>query len=429
MNISQVGQSGFLTSNLPQQDGLNSDAKSTKSPIVDQSVKAAGVQDKRQQALSIVNKTLTMAYEKISSRGKDVSAEYDRFEPLTAEKVANNILGFIERRLQLDKAEGASAEDLQARLEAGLSGFKKGFAEASEKLKALSLLAPEIEADIGNTYDRVIKGVEDLRAKFISDLTSNSSPQAQSKADSTLVAPLKTYTSTSKATTKIDDLHLPQLNLGRSSATNVKYEYARAREFSFELTTKEGDKVVIRAASSEGFALETTQRPGAAVNRAQGSYSASESMNFQVEGDLNESELRAINELLGRVNDLAGQFFDGNLDSAFELALGLGYDEAQIGGFSLNLAQVELRQTSQAYQAYTPDNALLNDEQNFLQLSQQYLPMGNFIKNLLDSLDSAQDFSKPQELLTDVARQLPDEPAQGERLAQFMHEIFALKLA
>ena len=41
--------------------------------------------------------------------------------------MANNILGFIEQRLQKDLAGGASPEELEARLNEGLEGFKKGF--------------------------------------------------------------------------------------------------------------------------------------------------------------------------------------------------------------------------------------------------------------------------------------------------------------
>src|SRR6187431_1466302 len=153
---------------LPQSNTANTSTQgnAAKVPQVNTS-DSSSMEDRRQTALQIVNRTLTLAYEKISSRGQAASAEYETFEPLTAEKVAGNILGFIERRLQMDVAEGATQEELQARLEAGLSGFKKGFAEASEKLEALSLLNPEIKADIGKTYDLVLEGIDDLRSKFI----------------------------------------------------------------------------------------------------------------------------------------------------------------------------------------------------------------------------------------------------------------------
>lgn len=92
---------------------------------------------------------------------------YSAQEPLTAQKVANNILGFIERRLTQDIKEGATFEQLESRLAAGLKGFEQGFAEAQEQLKALASFNATVEAEIGDTYNRVIKGFEDFRVRFL----------------------------------------------------------------------------------------------------------------------------------------------------------------------------------------------------------------------------------------------------------------------
>ena len=240
---------------LPQSNNANTATQggATKVPQPDQS-NSSSLLDRRQSALQIVNRTLTAAYEKISSRGQAAGAEYKAFEPLTAEKVANNILGFIERRLQADVADGATQEQLQSRLEAGLSGFKKGFAEASEKLEALSLLSPEVKEDIGTTYDLVLKGVDELRSKFI----QSTAPDAKAKAEAEAAQPTdvkspdtKTIkTSDSKASS--GELDVPDFLPATSAYLGYgNYEYGRAREFSFELTTKEGDKVTIKASSSE----------------------------------------------------------------------------------------------------------------------------------------------------------------------------------
>lgn len=390
-------------------------------------VLSASFEDKRQTALQIVNRTLTQAYEKISSRGQAASAEYETFEPLTAEKVANNILGFIERRLQMDVADGASQEELQARLEAGLSGFKKGFAEASEKLEALSLLSPEIKADIGQTYDLVLEGVDELRAKFIQSATED----IPTKSSDSAPAVVKTAESKAAVPTKLD---VPDFIPATSSYLGYgNYEYGRAREFSFELTTKEGDKVTIKATSSEGLAVEAgrASRGNQSASAMNASYSSSESFSLSIEGELNEEELSAINDLLGRVNDLAGQFFEGDLDSAFEQAMNLGYDAEQIGSFSLNLAQAEIQQVTQAYQTFEPDSNLGSGDRSSL-LADQLLPLGNFIKDLLDSLDRVSIFEEPKSLISGVAEKVTGESEvdqlQGKRFRDFIEEIFALEL-
>ena len=384
-------------------------------------------QDKRQTALQIVNRTLAMAYEKISSRGQVASAEYETFEPLTAEKVAGNILGFIERRLQMDVAEGASQEALQARLEAGLSGFKKGFAEASEKLEALSLLSPEIEADISKTYDLVLEGVDGLRAKFIqSTEIDNKKPTNNQPTEVIKTADAKKTAST---------LNIPDfIPAATSSYVGYgNYEYGRAREFSFELTTKEGDKVTIKATASEGLAVESGRagRGNSSISALNASYSASQSFSLLIDGDLSEAELSAINDLLGRVNELAGQFFAGNLDAAFDQAVNLGYDAEQFGNFSLNLAQVEIQQVTQAYQTFEPNRASGDADKSNL-LADRLLPLGNFIKDLLESVEQAYEFSEPKQLLTTMAEKITGEGevdrTQGQRFRDFMEKILALEL-
>lgn len=433
MSISSLNNSSvnnqIINSNLPSQaNATNTATQGGKGKVPEVTPSdTTTVQDKRQAALQIVNRTLTAAYEKIASRGQAASAEYGNFEPLTAEKVANNILGFIERRLQMDVAEGASQEELQARLEAGLAGFKKGFAEASEKLEALSLLSPEIKSDIGKTYDLVLEGVDELRSKFIQ---STQPTEEATKPAQTAPEIVKTSES-KKAPAKLD---VPTFIPATSSYLGYgNYEYGRAREFSFELTTKEGDKITIKASSSEGLAVEAG-RAGRGNNSAgalNASYSSSQSFSLSIEGDLNEDELAAINDLLGRVNDLAGQFFNGNLDAAFDQAMNMGYDAEQIGSFSLNLAQAEIQQVTQAYQTFEPNRSGGSSDTPKL-LADQLLPLGNFIKDLLASLDRASEFSEPQSLLTNMAEKITGETevdqAQGKRFRDFMEEMFSLEL-
>lgn len=431
MNISSLnnpsGVNTSQTSLLNQPGTTQNSTQGNKSSRAEQGVdSAASIQDKRQAALQIVNRTLTAAYEKIASRGQTASAEYEKNEPLTAEKVAGNILGFIERRLQMDVADGATQEQLQARLEAGLSGFKKGFAEASEKLEALSLLSPEIKTDIGKTYDLVLEGVDELRKKFIeSTLPTEVASSSGNKGE------LKTATTATKPASKLE---VPNFLPAATSSTvgYGNYEYGRAREFSFELTTKEGDKVTIKATSSEGLAIEAGRatRGNNSAGALNASRSSSDSFSLSVDGDLSEEELGAINDLLGRVNDLAGQFFSGNLDAAFDQAVNLGYDNEQIGSFSLNLAQVEIQQVTQAYQSVGPARG--NDDSKPNLLSDQLLPLGNFIKDLLDSLDRASIFDEPKLLIGELGEKATGvgdvEEQQGKRFRDFMDKIFDLDL-
>ncbi|RYZ89560.1 MAG: hypothetical protein EOO68_25305, partial [Moraxellaceae bacterium] len=312
MTLSSITSGALLPSNLAnKQDQLRPQLKSSSAPA-----QAAPTSDeKRQSALQLVTRTLTQAYEKIAGKVAAPTAAYADQEPMTANKAASTILGFIERRLKMDVAEGATQEQLQSRLEAGLAGFKKGFAEAAEQLKALSQFSPEVEADVADTYKQVLDGVDALRATFIAGTTSADATQANAPK---IAAPA---------------------SVKNIAVQQGLYEYAEARDFKFQLTTKEGDTVSIRASSSVGVSVAASRdNNGISVN---GSKSSSSNFELSIEGDLNDDELKAIDELLGRVDKLAGQFYAGNLDDVFDKAVSLGYDDQQIANYSLNLSQVQ----------------------------------------------------------------------------------------
>lgn len=402
MAISSIN-SGISSPLLSSQSDLlqaRPPAKVTSQPraVVARNDGAATNEEKRQSALHLVTRTLTQAYEKIANRGTAPAAAYNDQGPMTATKAASTILGFIERRLQLDAAEGATQEQLQSRLEAGLEGFKKGFAEAAEKLKALSMLSPEIAADIDDTYKQVMSGLDALRVKFIKDAAPKTNDRPAAVA---LDRP-----------TQINNIAI-QKGL---------YEYAEARDFRFELTTKEGDKVSIRASSSVGVSMAAGRDASGIYGSA--SQSSASSFELSIEGDLNESELKAINQLMGRIDKLAGQFYAGNLDEAFNNAVALGYDDQQIAGYSLNLSQVQIQQVAVAYGAFAPES-----EMQVPDLANRLAPVGNFIKDVFESLDLASTFVDSQKLLLDLSQKMADkagsENAQPSTFAQFLERILA----
>lgn len=392
MSITPLTPGSFLHS-------LHSDSRQSAPLIAGRRDVSSPAAEASQKALRLVERTLAEAYEKMGLRIDKTNGATPAAGPLTAEKVAGNILGFIERRLQMDIADGATPEQLQSRLDAGLAGFKKGFAEASEKLKALSMLSPAIAQDIGKTYTLVTEGIDRLRQQLL--------PTADTPSVSTRAAELSEQAST--------------------LLLNSNYQYARASSFSFELTTAEGDKVAISVNSNRSYAADysavatESTRGDARVENLRTNLTTSASSNWSVEGDLNEDEVGAINKLLQQVDELAVAFFDGDLDLAFDQALALGYDAEQITDFSLQLTQVEVQRVSATYQTF--DNA----PSVGMNLAERLLPVGQFIKHLLDSVEEFNDVAKPKDLLLDLAAKMPektnaDQP--GERLANFVSRIF-----
>ena len=70
-----------------------------------------------------------------------------------------------------------------------------------------------------------------------------------------------------------------------------------------------------------------------------------------MQGELDEDELKAIGTLVADASDLADEFFNGDIESAFNQALKLGYDEKELTGFALQLTRQEQTQSIQAYES------------------------------------------------------------------------------
>src|SRR6185369_5206732 len=94
-------------------------------------------------------------------------------------------------------------------------------------------------------------------------------------------------------------------------------------------------------------ARESTASDGTTTTAAKSSVISRGGVKIEVDGDLNDKELKAIGDLLGKVDDIATQFFSGDVQAAFSAANSLGVDSDQIAGYQLNLTYS--RKVSAAY--------------------------------------------------------------------------------
>lgn len=341
---------------------------------------------------SAVNSKLTQALTLVRDKATaHIGApEPGKFKPLTAEQAAGNILGFIQRQIERDIANGASDEELESRLQAGLSGFKKGFNEAREQLEALSLLDANISASIGKTYDLVTGGIDQLAqqhlGKPLGEL-SNTPTTGQSNAT--------------------------------ANTTWGQYQYASAQSFRFDLQTREGDTVSIQANASHAESRSW--------RAADGSSSSASNFNYQlnISGDLNEAEKAAIDELLQQIHSLADSFFSGDIASAYDAALELGYNHTQIEGFALNLTRVDIQRASSAYGS---DTAAADGLQNRLQ------PVGQFLKDSQEVAGLASQFAEPYQLLMEIVEGLYGDTElpgnrDGKNFVDFVSELLDKQIA
>lgn len=314
-----------------------------------------------------------------------------------ANLAANNILKFVELRLKHDVADGASNEQLESRLQAALEGFEKGYGEANDILKDMNLLSPEVYEDISLTKEKVLAGLDLLKEKYLSETTiENSDEYANDAATSA--------GSSNEVVAKVSKSEVKQ-NIGKTLAEYSAIQVGEARDFSFELETKDGDVVTINASSLMAY------QQGAASGSSETQFGASQlnylsadsleenNFAFSVTGKLDEGELEAINDILNSVNDLATDFYSGDVNKAFEKAMNMGFDSNEISSFAFSMTRVR---SVKAIQAYQPEQEILKPS-----VISELKPIGKFASELARSLTIAKEhFTHPQVLISSILEQV-----------------------
>lgn len=268
--------------------------------------------------------------------------QVDGGEAVTRSKAPNNtyastILSAIDAQLGRDTLDGASPKALQSRLEAGLEGFLQGFDEAFEQLSAMSEFSPDIRSDVLQTKEQVLAGLAAKADELGLDKSAIDLAQ-KGLAEQQATQATQTIQSRAETTQPVEQgFALPSL-------TGFNGFAAKENTFAFYLTTADGDKIEILASALKAGEIQYGEE-GSKVT-----YAEKNAFAFSVEGELDEGELKAINDLLNQVNTVAESFFDGDLEQAFEQAINMGFDANEIKDFSLVLTQTSTTRIQDAYE-------------------------------------------------------------------------------
>jgi len=130
---------------------------------------------------------------------------------------------------------------------------------------------------------------------------------------------------------------------GSFEARSTDVQFERSRSFQMEVVTQEGDRVTIQVNSGQSFSSNqfSYSSDEAIIDSFEADFSSFDNLSFSVEGDLNESELAALNDLFSQVNDVAATFYGGDVEQAFNQAMDVGMDPEQLASFAVNINQAE----------------------------------------------------------------------------------------
>ncbi|QMV65446.1 DUF5610 domain-containing protein [Pseudomonas berkeleyensis] len=286
--------------------------------------------------------------EKLGVPPGSLSGSRDDYTP---EKVAGRILGFIEQRLQSEAAAGADPAKLDKLLTQAREGVEKGFAEARKILDGMGVLKGQVAGDIDDTYKRIQDGFGDLDKRF-----GSAAPGAPDKV---------------------------------AVAGYSERFSALAETFDLSVTTRDGDRLRISVAqasaswSQSSFAASSDGKSTTVSGSSQSGSMRIGGWQVDVEGELDDDEIKALEKLFSQVQDLSDKFYAGDLAGAFDRAMALDMDGEQLASMSLRLTQTSVRQATDAYGAVAGQGASAINS-----------GLQEYAQGLLDALRSASDLAQ-----------------------------------
>lgn len=350
-----------------------------------------------------------------------VQATNDTLNPF-----AKTILTFIDAQIRRDIADGASPEELKSRLEAGLKGFEQGYGDAFKQLSASGLLNDQILSEIEGTRSQVLAGIQKLADELgvEVDVPKVAAPATPAAVTANMPRPavaapvnpgseilsavlrdieiIEQYQKATKSETTYQ-------HLGRTKNAGVQtyaYGVQESRSFSLKLRTADGDTVTIGLSAERSgqaqFAYGASAKGESASLIRQGSQSSG--MQFSVEGELDENEMRALTDLLQQIGDISGRFFQGDLDGAFRLATELSFDGSQIAAFDLNLHMRTTETASVGTQASRPAAEHSAPER-----------FEGFVESVRRAGDLAERLGLPRSLVADLLEWVASQQSQDSR--------------
>lgn len=319
---------------------------------------------------------------------------------LLSQKSAEAILGFIEKHLQVKRADGATSEELSSSITAAIKGFEQGYLEAIESLGGLGSLPSKVADGIVETGRLVREGIAGLQQEFAADSPSNNEAAvvADSVDSSALVSPPPTVAQ--QKVTGFSEL--------QTVASGYAESYRRHENVDLQLKTNDGD--IVTLSFSAGQSLEV--KAGfygdqfSTLYGVQQNASSSSNFSLSIQGELDDGELEALNELLSDVGALSSEFFEGDFQTAYAMALDFELDFSEFSQFSLDLALTTRSQIVDSYVVGEPSNYAASGSSGRFDLpkinDQLFDNITKMIDDMAKLLEKAEEFDDPQQLLTDL---------------------------
>ncbi|MBT0585844.1 DUF5610 domain-containing protein [Alteromonas oceanisediminis] len=315
------------------------------------------------------------------------------------EKVAENVMRFVGGVIKGAASSGADEAKLASLFEQAKSGVAKGIAMAERDIG--SFMNEEIKEGITRSRSLIGEQIGRLEQNLLGK------PQQNSDQVQNVASLQASYSQESSG----------ELTIRTKDGDEVSLQFVDLRQASFSTQSFQNQLLNNPA----GDASEQAQPRGSDSNdTAEGeNTSASQRSNAQtlefsgfrvtVSGELDQNELTAIGNLVADATDLADTFYRGDIETAFNQALELGYDKQELVGYALQLNRIEKAEVVKAYgyvQHFNEQSASSSEQEKSVKPVAQYLDkMLAVLEQSRQTLSSQDDYNT---LMNGIVNEMKD---------------------
>jgi hypothetical protein len=348
------------------------------------------------------------------------------------EEIAKNVLNFVGGAIKKAQGRGDDEGELNKLFEQATSGVLKGIKLAEQDLAGF--LNEDIANGISRSKSLIEDGIANLKREIFNPKAIDLDNTDQSVVNTLTLFDEKLESRELSIRTKDGDTvniifeDLKQFELSqKQSQQNAQQENQDSKSILPEqVKSNNASTSVVETKSPATDAIEdvdviTKDADAVKINTKtveQNVFFYQEnSFSYSVKGELDENELKAIGQLVADTNELAEVFFNGDIQTAFNQALELGFDEQELSSFALQLTKIENTQVIKAYETvsrFDGDSADSNP-------AKAVKPVADYLDKLLRVLDESkaqlEDGKSKDNLINELINKLGDDVATPDLIS------------
>jgi hypothetical protein len=351
------------------------------------------------------------------------------------EEIAKNVLSFVGGAIKNAQNRGADVGELNDLFEQASSGVLKGIKMAEQDLAGF------LNEDIANGISQSKTLIEDGIANLKRDIFNPEAIKVKEPAQPTVNTSSVLYAKQESGELNIRTRDGDTVNIRFEDIQQFEFSQRQVQEVQqLAQEAESDDKAVVSeqveynnappatsatttpipdAVEESDVIPEQTEVPQVDTKTTEQNaiFYQQSSFSFSVKGEIDEDELKAIGQLVADANEIAEEFFNGDIETAFNQALELGFDEQELASFALQLTKVENTKVIKAYETVSRFDGDSVDSDP----ARAVKPVADYLDKLLNVLDGSrrqlEDNKSYENVINELINKLGDKVATPDLIS------------